>query len=324
MIPRLFLLLLAVLLSRAAWRARPIARAERILRVSRVVSDLDRTERFYRDGLGFRTVSRGAADPSLTRLLGFGDLRAEELVMRLGAEEVALVRFERPSEAYPARSRSDDAWFQHLAIVAHDMAAAAAVLLARSPATISSGGPQRLPPRNGSVEAFKFRDPDGHPLELIHFPPGQGRPLWQGSVGEGPFLGIDHSAIGIASTARSRKFYGRLGFRVAGGSHNHGAAQAGLDGLADPDVLITALRPHGAEGPGLELLEYRPPGRQTPWPPLNSLATDWVTISVRHLRGGTPLTDGRRALALRDPDGHRLLLIDQRGGTTAPASGPAT
>jgi hypothetical protein len=37
---------------------------------------------------------------------------------------------------------------------------------------------RRFLPRNGSVQAFKFRDRDGHPLELLYFPPGQGRPIW--------------------------------------------------------------------------------------------------------------------------------------------------
>lgn len=321
MIPRLVLLLLAALLGRVAWRAWPVVQAGRVLRVSRVVSNLERSERFYREALGFRTISKGPADPFLTALLGFGDECAEEWVMRLGEEEIALVRFDRSAEPYPPGARSDDAWFQHLAIVVRDMAAAAAVLLSHSPTTISRGGPQRLPARNGGVEAFKFRDPDGHPLELIRFPPGQGRPVWQDRGGVGPFLGIDHSALAVASSARSRAFYRRLGFQAVGTSHNDGLAQAALDGLEEPDVRITALRPRGAEGPGLELLAYRPPGRRGPWPPARSLATDWVTVSVR---GGTRLPGGRRALALRDPDGHRILLVDQRGGTTDPASGPAT
>src|SRR5262249_25717905 len=72
---------------------------------------------------------------------------------------------------------------------------------------ISVGGPQILPPRNGSVRAFKFRDPDGHPLELLYFPPGQGRPIWHQQARDDTFLGIDHSAIGISDTSVSLAFY---------------------------------------------------------------------------------------------------------------------
>ena len=54
---------------------------------------------------------------------------------------------------------------------------------------ISEGGPQLLPPSNGAVRAFKFRDPDGHPLELIWFPPGQGRAVWHAGATSGAVPG---------------------------------------------------------------------------------------------------------------------------------------
>src|SRR5262249_23827975 len=74
----------------------------------------------------------------------------------------------------------------------------------------SIGGPQTLPPQNGSVRAFKFRDPDGHPLELLYFPPGQGRSIWHQHANDRIFLGIDHSAIGISDTSVSSAFYADL------------------------------------------------------------------------------------------------------------------
>lgn len=57
--------------------------AQRILRISRVVSDLGRAEAFYRDGLGFRTVGRGRSGKSELAALGLEDIDAEEVVMRL-------------------------------------------------------------------------------------------------------------------------------------------------------------------------------------------------------------------------------------------------
>ena len=82
---------------------------------------------------------------------------------------------ERPGPPYPAGSRSPDLWFQHFAIVVSDMDAAYARLRAAGVPPISFGGPETLPEQNGGVRAFKFREPDGHPLELLWFPPGQGR-----------------------------------------------------------------------------------------------------------------------------------------------------
>ncbi len=42
-----------------------------------------------------------------------------------------------------------------------------------------AAGPERLPARSGGVSAFKFRDPDGHPLELLAFPPEAVPPIWR-------------------------------------------------------------------------------------------------------------------------------------------------
>lgn len=274
--------------------------AGRILRISRVVADLDRAVAFYRDGLGFRLASCQPGDPRVPALLGLPGVATEEAVLRLGHEEIALVRFDRPGAPYPADSRSNDLWFQHLAIVVADMAAAWQRLLTQSPHFISTNGPERLPPRNGRVCAVKFRDPDGHPLELIQFPPGQGRPVWQQAAGPGAApLGIDHSAMAVASTARSLRFYRRLGFRVAARSWNHGPAQSKLDGLHGAQVRVTGLRLPSPAGPGLELLRYVPAGRPAPPVPANARLTDWVTLS------------GGPAGVRRDPDGHLMLLTGE-------------
>jgi catechol 2,3-dioxygenase-like lactoylglutathione lyase family enzyme len=284
--------------------------AERILRISRVVSDMGRAEAFYREGLGFRVTACGRCDEATLAALGLGNDDAEEVVMRLGAQDIALVRFAAQGRPYPPDSRSEDLWFQHLAIVVSDMDTAYAHLSAQGGwRPISAAGPQVLPPSNGAVRAFKFRDPDGHPLELIWFPPGQGRPVWHGDASHGPFLGIDHSALSIASTRRSLGFYRALGLRVSDRSLNHGPAQSRLDGLPGARVEVTGLRPASAAGPGLELLNYQPPGRPAGMTCSNDVATDWVTLAVTPLLGTSPR-------AARDPDGHRLVLVDHGAGAT--------
>lgn len=319
-VPRSALLLSAAVLILAARVSRRRRwRAERILRISRVVSDLDRAEAFYREGLGFRATARGRCDEGTLAALGRGTGDAEEVVMRLGAQEIALVRFSARGRPYPQDSGSDDLWFQHLAIVVSDMDAAYDHLSSHPGwRPVSEGGPQLLPPANGAVRAFKFRDPDGHPLELIWFPPGEGRPVWHGDTSYGPFLGIDHSALSIASTRRSLGFYRALGLRVSDRSQNHGPAQARLDGLPGARVEVTGLRPASATGPGLELLNYQPPGRPAGKTCPNDVATDWVTLAVSPSPGTSPR-------AARDPDGHRLVLVDHGAGVTGlPARGPTT
>ena len=271
-----------------------------IRRISRVVADLDRSEAFYRDGLGFVCTSRADGDPAFAALLGLSATSMQESVMHLGSQEIALVWFDPPGAPYPAASHSDDLWFQHLAIVVSDMAAAHRMLSTQVPLSISTNGPETLPARNGGVSAFKFRDPDGHPLELLYFPPGQGRDLWR-SLAASPFLGIDHTALAASATARSVRFYRRLGFAVSARSLNNGPAQARLDGIPGADLRVTGLRPSHGEGPGIELLAYRPPGRRAPPTLANDAVTDWVTIEVPSLRHAPRV--------LRDPDGHLMVLV---------------
>ena len=107
------------------------------------------------------------------------------------------------------------------------------------------------------IKAFYFRDPDGHPLELISFPRGKGDPRWQRD-GEDLFLGIDHTAIAVEDTERSLRFYrDMLGFRVTGGSLNYGTEQEHLNHVFGSRVRITSLR--SSAGPGIEFLEYVTP-----------------------------------------------------------------
>jgi catechol 2,3-dioxygenase-like lactoylglutathione lyase family enzyme len=264
-----------------------------IRRITRVVADLARAEAFYTGALGCHTIARAPIDAAP---LNAGP--GTELTLRLGAQTIALVRFDSPGRPYPEASRAEDLWFQHLAIVVADMDAAYAHL-APHPwwRPITDGPPVQLPPANGSVRAFKFRDPDGHPLELIWFPAG-----WRGRSGA-LFLGIDHSALAVSSTGRAIYFYRRLGLRVSARSLNHGPAQARLDGLPGARLRVIGLRPDDPDSAGLELLGYRPPGRLFPPHPVSDLVTDWVTLATP-AAGPTPR-------AVRDPDGHLLLLTPE-------------
>src|SRR5262249_38354332 len=72
----------------------------------------------------------------------------------------------------------NDRWFQHVVIIVRDMDRAYAHLRAHGIAHASTE-PQRLPdwnPGAGGIKAFYFRDPDGHFLEILSFPPGKGDP----------------------------------------------------------------------------------------------------------------------------------------------------
>lgn len=299
-----------------------------IERIGMTVASLQRTETFYRNALGFHTVGSGIIhDVNTERLLGV-PATAHTLTMALGDEQIEFVAFASRGRPYPRGSRSPDLWFQHFAIVVSDMDAAYARLRTERFETISQGGPQTLPAEDGAVRAFKFRDPDGHPLELLYFPPGQGRAVWSARREAGPTIGIDHTALCISSSPASRVFYETLlGMKTAYEVLNQGPAQERLDNTFAARVRITGLRPESVRGPGIELLDYRAPsvGRARPvdsdardlWHArtvfkvgdLGAMVAALDLAGVRFVSPGiVPLEGGKQAVAVLDPDGHDIVL----------------
>jgi catechol 2,3-dioxygenase-like lactoylglutathione lyase family enzyme len=303
--------------------------AQSVVGISRVVSDLSRAESFYRSALGFNGLSSAPADPEVLQALGLAG-GAGEFRLRLGEEELVLVQFESAGGDYPADSRSNDLWFQHLAIVVSDMDTAYSRL--RSCAgwrPISTEGPETLPASSGGVRAFKFRDPDAHPLELLWFTPRHENPKWQerrrASASDEPFLGIDHTALSVSSNRRSLAFYRSLGLSIEDETVNSGPAQSRLDGLDAAHVRVTGLRPAGVAGPGLELLAYRPPGRARENPSISDPPMQWTTLSAIAPGPATANDRGRappllkKISAVSDPDGHRFVLVNHGASLGPPA-----
>ena len=235
--------------------------------IAMTVASADRSMAFYREVLGFEKLSDvQVAGEAWDRLYGTASVRLRVLQMRLGDERIELMEFLTPrGRPIPADSRSQDRWFQHIAIIASDMDAAYARLRAARVAHVSPA-PQRLPdwnPKAGGIRAFYFKDPDGHVLEVLWFPPGKGATKWRRT--DALFLGIDHTAIVIADTARSLACYrDTLGLVVAGASENWGPEQERLNNVAGARLRITTLRAQA--GPGIEFLEYLIPrdGRPAP------------------------------------------------------------
>ncbi len=304
--------------------------------VGMTVSDLGRSVRFFTEVLGFEQVAEAEVLGSrYEHLLGVFGLRIRWAQLRLGDEQIELTEYLTPrGRPIPGDARSNDLWFQHIAIVVRDMDEAYRRLRAHGVRHVSSA-PQRLPdwnPAAGGIEAFYFQDADGHNLELIYFPPGKGDPRWQ-EPGDEIFLGIDHTAIAVADTDRSLVYYrDTLGLGVAGESLNYGTEQEHLNNVFGARVRITGLRT--AAGPGIEFLEYLAPrtGRATPrdlaandlahWQTrLRVTGVDQAHRSLASSAGrpvssapesfpGTELGFGE-ALLVRDPDGHGLLLVDR-------------
>jgi len=214
--------------------------------VGMTVGDMDRAVDFYSKVLFFEKVSDvEVAGDAFERLQGIFGARARIVTLRLGDERLELTEY-LASRGRPALAdaRSNDRWFQHVAIVVNDMEQAY-LWLRRHGVQYVSPSPQRLPdwnPNAAGIRAFYFRDPDGHALEILQFPPDKGDPRWH-RPSDRVFLGIDHTAIVVGDTEASLGFYRDvLGMRVVGGSENHGPEQERLNNVFGARLRITTLR----------------------------------------------------------------------------------
>ena len=232
------------------------ARVLALDRISLNVRDLDAATLLYASHLGFEPDAPTELDPALARLLGARRVRTVR--MRRGRQTLELTQTDPPGAPYldaaEHAGRANDPWFQHCALVTDDMAGAYERVRTGPFTPISRDGPQALP---GGIVAYKFRDPDGHPLELIAFPHGNPHTA----------RGIDHTAIAVADPHASIAFYtGGLGLAVQARQINTGPAQDALDGLERVVVDVIALAPP-EPAPHVELLGYRSPPRIPTAPP---------------------------------------------------------
>ncbi len=332
----LLLLFLLGVATAEAQRSSPSAAIAAVDSVGMTVSDLDRSVEFYSQVLSFEKVSEVEVSGSdYDRLQGIFGLRMRVARLQLGDEYIELTEYLTPKgRPIPVDSRSNDRWFQHIAIIVRDMNRAYHWLRENRVEHISPE-PQRLPdwnPNAGGIFAFYFRDPDGHPLEILQFPPDKGAAKWHRPTKK-LFLGIDHTAIAVSNTDASLRFYrDALGFRVVGESENYGLEQERLNQVFGARLHITGLRV--ASGPGIEFLEYLSPRDGRPMP-LDERANDlmhWQTRLVtgdieeasRALRNGqfgfvssgqVSVHKGelgfRKGLLVRDLDGHVMQVVEQ-------------
>jgi len=295
---------------------------------------MDRSIDFYSKVLTFEKISDREVDgEEVEHLFGVFGAHVRLVEMKLGDESIQLAQFVAPrGRPIPVDSKSNDLWFQHIAIIVSDMDRAYAILR-QNKVEYASSAPQRLPDWNknaGGIRAFYFKDPDEHPVEILWFPEGKGDPKWH-RLSDRLFLGIDHTAITVSDTNASLKFYrDLLGLRVAGESENYGTEQEHLNNVFGAHLRITALR--APVGPGIELLEYLSPRDGRPFP-LDERANDLVNraavllttdpeavsklVNAAHVpfvSSGVVVNHTRelefsKGLLVRDPDGHAIEIV---------------
>ena len=297
------------------------------------VSEMDRSVKFYSDVLGFKRISdQELYGSKYEQLQGIFGLRMRVVRMQLGDEFIELIDYlTSGGRSIPEDAKSNDLFFQHIAIVVSDMEKAYRQLRRFNIEYVSTG-PQTLPksiPAAEGIKAFYFHDPDKHNLELIYFPKGKGQDKWQHANGK-IFLGIDHTAIGVSNTDNSLKFYqDLLGVERKGDSWNKGIEQSHLNFVENASLHITGLR--ASTGPGIEFLQYISPGPGKSYP-ADSRSDDiwhWQTTLVvdnaeklynQLLQSSYKLVSKQlvnlktnenkisKAFIIRDADGHALLI----------------
>jgi catechol 2,3-dioxygenase-like lactoylglutathione lyase family enzyme len=314
---------------------------ERLEMIGFTVADVDRETTFFTKVLPFEKV----ADFRVTggeydKMEGVFNANMRIVHLKLGEQIVELTQYVSPptGRPIPVPSYSNDAWFEHMAIVVSDMDAGYKILQENNVLQISAN-PITIPESNvgaAGIRAVKFRDPEGHDLELIYYPAGKGDPSWQKS-GNKLFLGIGHTAMTVDSTEKSVAFYrDALGLDVGGVTFNTGATQEVLDDLFNDTCLVTPMVPISPP-PHIEFLDYKtPPGGRTM--PVDTKANDlwhWQTTLVtkdiqavtNRLRkaGAQFITPDvvsipqetqaelgfKKALMVRDPTGHAIRLVEE-------------
>jgi catechol 2,3-dioxygenase-like lactoylglutathione lyase family enzyme len=326
---RIAIAALAVALSLVGAAQQPLVTA--VGPIGMTVSDMDRSLDFYMRVLHFSKISdEEFTGENFEHVKGVFGIRIRVARLQLGDEQLDLTEYLAPrGRPVPADSRSNDRWFQHVAIIVRDMDAAYA-WLRQNKIQFASSGPQTLPAWNrnaGGIKAFYFRDFDNHVLEILWFPEGKGLSKWH-RRGTDLFLGIDHTAIVVSSTENSLRFYrDLLGLRVAGESENYGTEQEHLNNVFGAHLRITSLR--AERGPGIEFLEYLAPrdGRPIPADLRANDITHWETQLTTHqppeswtavLKDAEQVSTrveqlqvaGKQtsAFIVKDPDGHAVAL----------------
>ncbi|MEH2441619.1 VOC family protein [Nostoc sp.] len=315
---------------------------QKIRAIGLTVTSCNRSVDFYTQALGFELVSDITVEgQDYSDLQGITEAKIRIVTLQLGDELIELMEYLNiKGKPIPKDSQSNDIWFQHFAIVVSDMDRAYAQVCS-FPIEPISVAPQTILSDNetsGGVRAFKFKDPDGHDLELIWFPADKGQDKWHQDTNR-LFLGIDHSAMSttgyayaVSNTEENLHFYrDLLGMQVDSRNLNWRATQTSLDNLPGAKVRITSLRP-AQGGLGIELLDYIVPGKGRPIP------SDWKSCDIAHMQielvvndieqaveilrqnevqfisprvvqftdSGSPY---RKGCLVKDPDGHAILII---------------
>lgn len=146
--------------------------SEGVVAVSHIglcVTDLDRSRRFYRDGLGFQEVAQFEVGPEFARVMEVeGELSLTSVFLRRDGVSIELLGYRSPAvEGDGTRRRMTQLGLTHLSLLVQDVDAVAERL--------RSLGGTVLPTTRLSAASGEFvycLDPDGIRIELMRLAAG--------------------------------------------------------------------------------------------------------------------------------------------------------
>jgi catechol 2,3-dioxygenase-like lactoylglutathione lyase family enzyme len=208
----------------------------RLFHVNVNCSDLERSRRFYTEGLGF-TIGAHTAPEVAQPGTAFGLVQARwDASILLGPRAydggaIDLLQWHEPTPVGAPPMQIVENGFQRLGVRVPDLDAAVERVLALGGATWSDPFAHELP-KGGQIRLVLMSDPDGTAIELIE---------------SGP-TALSIVAITCADLEVSRAFYLGLGFREVARypSHNEAGPHLRIDGPVAMDEIVMAA-PGGGE-----------------------------------------------------------------------------
>jgi len=133
------------------------------------VSDLERSLRFYCEGLGFELVQSHTVGQEFGRLMELDDVVLESRFVSRDGISVELLHFDSPGHCGdPVRRPMNQLGITHLSLRVEDLDAVAQVIESLGGTVL--GGTRTTIGSSGALDFVYCTDPDGVRIELMHIP----------------------------------------------------------------------------------------------------------------------------------------------------------
>jgi catechol 2,3-dioxygenase-like lactoylglutathione lyase family enzyme len=133
------------------------------------VSDLERSVRFYCEGLGFELVQSHTVGAEFGRLMEVEDVALQSRFVRRDGVSIELLHFDSPGHTgEPVRRPMNQLGLTHLSLRVEDLEAVAHVIESLGGSVLQSTRTTLGP--SGALDFVYCTDPDGVRVELMHLP----------------------------------------------------------------------------------------------------------------------------------------------------------